>query len=175
MAHHRPPPQLAPVAFPHSNALATDLKFGALCDLFDGVKNKRDRKAAVRKFFERAVWGRRFDDAGECVAGGPDVTTPAHRLGDVFQLFRLMMPGHDTERPPYGVSLSQGVGAARVEECGGVGGRGRPGLVAAAGGGARRNLPFGARPRLATLLISTRPPPLKKNNSSKRTPSPGPC
>lgn len=103
--HRRPPPLLAPVAFPDSKALATELKFGALCDLLDRAKAAKagKRREIIRKFFERAVTGRRFENR-ECVAGGPDVTTPVDRLGDVYQLFRLILPNRDTVRPMYQVS-----------------------------------------------------------------------
>jgi len=105
MPPRRPSIPLAPVAFPDSHALATELKFGALCDLFDRTHQAKagKRKEIVRKFFNRAVWGLRFENK-VCVAGGPDVTTPPERLGDVFEVFRLIMPGHDNVRPPYGVS-----------------------------------------------------------------------
>jgi hypothetical protein len=85
--------------------LAEDLKFSALCDFFDIIKGKRqgERRVAVRRFLETAVTGFRFDEQGSCVYG-PAVTTPPERLGDVFQLFRLILPGKDDVRPPYGVS-----------------------------------------------------------------------
>ncbi len=71
---------LAPAAFPHSTALATDLKFGALCDLFDKMRAARrgnKRREALTKFLARAVWGARFDLGGGLHCGGARHHHPA--------------------------------------------------------------------------------------------------
>ena len=97
---------LAPQQYPHSTALATDMKFNALCDFFDKMKVARQgkRREVLMKFLARSVTGARFDLDGTCIAGGEDITTPPHKLGDVYQLFRLMLPDHDNVRVPYQVS-----------------------------------------------------------------------